>query len=133
MKLGSSTLVLLAGTLLLAACGGDGGGGGPGTGTQDGGEYRAVLQSPNGVEGAAAFELTGPGIQTVTQSVGRLFTQSNGTTTRIVVVQEPAGPISFKVTMAAGQGPPSARVVEVVDGNDLPRTSLSGYNVVFGR
>lgn len=133
MKLGSSTLVLLAGTLLLAACGGDGGGGGPGTGTQDGGEYRAVLQSPNGVEGAAAFELTGPGIQTVTQSVGRLFTQSNGTTTRIVVVQEPAGPISFKVTMAAGNGPPSARVVEVVDGNDLPRTSLSGYSVVFGR
>jgi hypothetical protein len=132
MKLRSSTLLLLTALLSLAACG-DGGGDGPGTGTDDGGEYRAVLQSPNGVEGAAAFELTGPGIQGVTASVGRLFSQSIGTTTRIVVVQEPAGPISFKVTMAAGQGPPSARVVEVVDGNDLPRTSLSGYNVVFGR
>jgi hypothetical protein len=132
MKLRSSTLLLLTAFLSLAACG-EGGGDGPGTGTEDGGEYRAVLQSPNGVEGAAAFELTGPGVQAVTASVGRLFTESTGTITRIVVVQEPAGPISFKVTMAAGQGPPSARVVEVVDGNDLPRTSLSGYNVVFGR
>jgi hypothetical protein len=133
MKLRSSTLLLLTAFLSLAACGGDGGGGGPGTGTEDGGEYRAQLQSPNGVEGAAAFELTGPGIQAVTASVGQLFTESNGTTTRVVVVQQQAGPISFKVTMVAGQGPPQARVVEVVDGNDLPRTSLSGYNVVFGR
>jgi ABC-type glycerol-3-phosphate transport system substrate-binding protein len=132
MNLRFSTLLLLAGLLSTAACGGDGGGG-PGTGTEDGGEYRAVLQSPNGVEGAVAIELTGPGIQSVTASAGQLFQQSAGGTTRIVLVSNPAGPLSFRITMAAGQAPPAARVVEVVDPNDLPRASLAGYSVTFGR
>src|SRR5687767_7498968 len=98
MNLRFSTLLLLSGLLSTAACG-DGGGGGPGTGTEDGGEYRAVLQSPNGVEGAAAIELTGPGVQSVTAGAGQLFSQSAGTTTRIVLVSNPAGPLSFRITM----------------------------------
>jgi hypothetical protein len=133
MRVRSSTLFLLPALLSLAACGDGGGGGGLGTGTQDGGEYQAVLQSPNGAEGAAAFELTGPGIQSVAASGGRMFTQGAGGTTQVVVVNEPAAPIAFRVTMAEGQGPPAARVVEVVDGNDLPRTSLAGYTVTFNR
>jgi hypothetical protein len=129
MSLRSSTLFLFTALLLLAACDG----GGPGTGSEDGGEYRAVLQSPNGAEGAAAIELTGPGIQSVTASGGRLFTQASGGTTRVVVVHQAAAEIAFRVIMADGQAPPAARVVEVVDGNDLPRTSLAGYSVTFGR
>ncbi len=130
MNLRFSTLLLLTGLLSTAACGGDGGGG---TGTEDGGEYRAVLQSPNGVEGAAAIELTGPGIQSVTAGSGQLFQQSAGNVTHLVLVSNPAAPLSFRITMAPGQAPPAARVVEVVDGNDLPRASLAGYSVVFGR
>jgi hypothetical protein len=129
MRVRSSTLLLFAALLPLSAC--DKGGGG--TGTQDGGEYQAVLQSPNGVEGAAAFELTGPGIQSVAASGGRLFAQAWGPNMRVVVVNEPAASIAFRVTMAEGQAPPAVRVVEVVDGNDLPRTSLAGYSVTFGR
>ena len=129
MRVRSSTLLLFAALLPLSAC--DKGGGG--TGTQDGGEYQAVLQSPNGAEGAAACELTGPGIQSVAATGGRLFAQAWGPNMRVVVVNEPAAPVSFRVTMAEGQAPPSVRVVEVVDGNDMPRTSLAGYNVTFGR
>jgi hypothetical protein len=92
-----------------------------------------VLQSPNGVEGAAAIELTGTGIQSVTASVGRVFTQASGGTTRVVVVSEPAAQLAFRVTMAPGQGPPAARVVEVVDGSDQPRASVAGYSVTFSR
>lgn len=127
MKRRSSTLLLLAAALSLGAC--DRGG----TGSDDGGEYRAVLESPNGAEGAAAIELTGPGIQSVTASAGRLFTQTAGTTTHVVLIHEPAAAIEFRVTMEPGQKPPAARVVEVADGNDRPRASLDGYRVTFGR
>lgn len=123
----SSTLLLLPALLALGAC--DRGG----TGSEDGGEYRAVLQSPNGAEGAAAIELTGPGIQSVTATTGQIYSQGAGTTTRVVLVQVPAAPIEFRVTMAPGQRPPAARVVEVADGNDLPRASLDGYRVTFRR
>lgn len=127
MKRRSSTLLLLAAVLSLGAC--DRGG----TGSEDGGEYRVVLESPNGAEGAAAIELTGPGIQSVTAPAGRLFTQTAGATTHVVLIHEPAAPIEFRVTMAPGQKPPAARVVEVADGNDQPRASLDGYRVTFGR
>jgi hypothetical protein len=130
MRVRSSTLLVLTAFLSLAACGD---GGGPGTGTEDGGVYNAVLQSPNGAEGAAAIELTGPGIQSVTASGGRIFSQASGGTTRVVVVHQTATEIAFRVIMAEGQAPPAARVVEVVDGNDLPRTSLAGYSVTFSR
>jgi hypothetical protein len=127
MSLRSTSLLLLAATLSLGAC--ERGG----TPPEDGGEYRAVLESPHGAEGAAAIELTGPGIESITTFTGRIFTQSAGTTTHVVLVREPAGPIEFRVTMAAGQAPPSARVVEVADGSDQPRASLAGYRVTFGR
>ncbi|WP_420129810.1 hypothetical protein [Longimicrobium sp.] len=132
MNLGSSTLLLLTALLSLSACD-RGGGGGGGTGTEDGGEYRAVLQSPNGAEGAAAIELTGPGILSVSGPGGGIFTVAAGTTRRVVVVNEPAAQVAFRVTMEEGQGPPTARVVEVVDGSDQPRASLAGYSVTFSR
>ncbi|MBW3572292.1 MAG: hypothetical protein KY467_14415 [Gemmatimonadetes bacterium] len=127
MSLKSSTLLVLAAVLSLGAC--ERGG----TGSDVGGEYRAVLQSPNGPEGAAAIELTGPGIQSVTAATGRLFTRTAGTTTHVVLVHDPAAAIEFRVTMAPGEGPPAARVVEVADGRDQPRASLDGYRVTFGR
>jgi hypothetical protein len=119
---------VLAAVLALGAC--ERGG----TGLGDGGEYRAVLESPNGAEGAVALELTGPGVESIEAGTGTLHTQpASPTSTRVVLIQEPAGPIEFRVTMAAGQAPPAVRVVEVVDGSDQPRPSLDGYRVTFSR
>jgi hypothetical protein len=129
MSLRSTSLLLFATLLSLGAC--ERGGGG--TPPEDGGEYRAVLESPFGAEGAAAIELTGAGILSITTTTGRIFTQSAGTTAHVVLVQEPAGSIEFRVTTAEGQAPPAARVVEVADGNDQPRASLAGYRVTFSR
>ena len=123
-----SILAALAAALALGACepGGT-------TGSPPGGEYRAVLESPNGAEGAVALELTGPGIESIAADAGSLHTQPSGATTRVVLFREPAGPLEFRLTMAAGQEPPAVRVLEVVDGEDRPRPSLAGYRVTFGR
>jgi hypothetical protein len=125
MKLRSIFLALFA-ALALGAC--DAGDPDP-----PGGEYRAELRSPNGAEGAAAIELTGPGIESITADAGTLHTQPTGNTTHVVLIRDPSGPIKFRITMAPGQAPPAARVVEVVDGDDRPRASLDGYRVTFGR
>lgn len=122
-----SILAAFAAVLALGAC--ERGG----TDVPAGGEYRAVLQSPNGDEGGVALELTGPGIESISATTGSLHTQPSGATTRVVLFREPAGPIEFRVTMAAGQEPPAARVVEVVDGADQPRASLAGYQLTFRR
>ena len=122
-----SILIALAAVLALGACdAGD-------PGDPPGGEYRARLRSPNGDEGAAALELTGPGIQSIAADGTRLHTQPSGNTTHVVLIRDPAGPIEFRITMAPGQAPPAVRVVEVVDGNDRPRPSLDGYRVTFSR
>jgi hypothetical protein len=123
-----STLLVLPALLALAAC--DEGG----TGVTPGGAYRAVLQSPHGAEGAAAIELEGAGIESVAGGAGtRVFLQPAAGGARVVVVREPAGPIEFSVTLAAGSELPRARVVEVADGNDQPRASLAGYRVTLER
>lgn len=118
---------VLAGALALAAC--DGGG----TDAPPGGEYRAVLESPHAADGAVALELTGAGIESIAAEVGSVYTQPSSGGTRVVLFREPAGMIEFRVTMAAGQEPPAARIIEVVDGGDRPRESLDGYRLTFRR
>jgi hypothetical protein len=123
-----STRFILPALLALAAC--DEGG----TGVPAGGEYRAVLQSPNGAEGAAAFELEGGGVRSVAGGEGtRVFMQPAAGGTRVIAVREPAGPIEFTLTLAPGSKLPQARVVEVADGQDQPRASLAGYRVTLER
>lgn len=120
-------LRLLVPLLALAAC--DPGG----TGSETGGEYRAVLESPNGAEGGAILELTGAGIESVAGDTTTVHSLGGGGTTRVVLLREPAGRLSFRVTLAEGAQPPAARVVEVVDGEDQPRASVAGYRVTFNR
>lgn len=126
MRLRSFPIPLMA-LFALAAC--DPGG----TGSEPGGEYRAILESPNGADGAAAVELTGAGIESITGDSATVHSLAGGGTTRLVVLREPAGRLAFRITMAQGQAPPSARVVEVADGGDRPRASLDGYRVTFKR
>lgn len=111
----------------LAACDG-------GTGSDTaGGEYIAALESPHGAEGAALLELSGEGVQDVYSASLSLFDQPVSGGRRVMLIREPAGRLEFRVRMAAGNGPPTVRVLEVVDGGDQPRASTDGYTVTFTR
>ena len=125
MRLRSHLLILPA-LLALAACDG-------GTDAPPGGDYRAVLQSPNGAEGAAAIELTGTGIETVTATGALLASSAVSGGQRVVVIRETPGEIAFTVRITPGNRPPSARVVEVAGGDDQLRASTNGYQVSFTR
>lgn len=116
--------------LALAACDG-------GTAPREpaGGDYDAVLQSPNGPEAAAQLELTGAGIEDVQSTSAAAIVSSSSVSNgrRVVIVRLQPGPLQFRVRMAEGQGPPSARIVEVAAPDDALRASLSGYRVTFTR
>ncbi|HLM67290.1 MAG TPA: hypothetical protein VK358_07180 [Longimicrobium sp.] len=129
MRLLSIRHALPALLLALAAC--DGGTEPP---EPAGGNYSAVLQSPNGAEAAAHLELTGAGIEDV-RSTGAAYLASsvvNGGR-RVVIVPSQPGTVEFHVRMAQGQQPPSVRVLEVAAPDDQPRASLAGYQVNFSR
>jgi hypothetical protein len=121
--------IFLATLLALAAC--DPGGTDPPA--AEGGDFNAVLTSPNGAEGAASLELTGGGIQSVSATGAVLVSSAMSGGRRVVIVKEPAGSIEFRVSIAPGNDVPDVRVVEVVDGQDQPRGSLNGYHVQFSR
>jgi hypothetical protein len=93
----------------------------------------ATLRSPNGAEGAAVVELSGPGIGAVTGVDGTVFAEAVGGVTRVVVLRATPGEVAFRVTMAEGAEQPGATVVEVAGGDDALRPSLSGYRVEFRR
>lgn len=110
--------------LLAAACG-------DASAPETGGRYLATLASPNGqLDAAAVIELTGNGIDTVTAAdAAQVFVQRSGSTMRVVVVKDVPGSIQFAVQLAKGSRIPEATVVEVADGGDQVRTSLTGYRV----
>jgi hypothetical protein len=114
--------------LVLAAC--DGGTDTPGPA---GGDYAAVLQSPNGPEAAAQLELTGAGIEDVQSSTAFLASSPVSGGRRVVIVRPQPGTLEFRVRMAEGQEPPDVRVVEVAAPDDALRASVSGYRVAFTR
>lgn len=98
-----------------------------------GGAYVATLVSPNRAEGAAVIELEGAGIEALSERGGELFSETTGRTVRVVIVREAPGAIEFGVTMASGSRPPTARVIEVADGEDQLRDALDRYSLRFGR
>lgn len=122
-------LRLIAPALLaLAACDG-----GTDTSGPAGGEYHAVLRSPNGAEAAAQLELSGPGIEDVQSSTAFLASGDVSGGRRVVIVRPQPGALEFRVRMAEGQAPPEVRVLEVAAPDDALRTSLAGYRVTFTR
>ena len=116
---------LLAAGVLLAAC--DSSPAGP----RGPGALQATLVSPNGIEGAAVLELTGPGLGQVTVEEGLVFSQANGDITRVVVVLDDAGPVQFKLRVEDVSALPAVTLIEVADGDNQLRNSLSGYRVEF--
>lgn len=118
-------LPLLSGALLLlaAACGDAGPESGPGTLT-------ARILSPNGAEGAAVVEVSGPGIGEIGAREGRLFSERRGDTVRVVLVREgEAGELSFTLSVADTTQPLAGTVLEVAGPDDALRSGLSSYTL----
>lgn len=94
-------------------------------------EYGAVLQSPNGAEGAAVIEVAGNGISDIASDADQFYSSIPGPRTRLVLILNDPGTIRFTVTAVGGEDPPTATVIGVSDGTNQRRTSLAGYAVEF--
>ena len=92
------------------------------------GAYTVRLISPNGAEGAAVLELTGPGIASVTPLEGEVFSSLHEQATRALVLLTDPGEIRFRVELRGATVLPQARVVAVAGPEDQHR-DLAGYRV----
>jgi len=91
----------------------------------------AVLVSPNGAEGAAILDVTGT-VESFTAPSGMsVYTTPSGNGTRVIVVRLAPGELSVNLAVADASNPPAISVVEVADGNNQLRQSVSGYTVSF--
>ncbi|MFC1639609.1 hypothetical protein ACFL3B_02460 [Gemmatimonadota bacterium] len=94
------------------------------------GELHANVVSPNALDGAAVLEITGGlGLGSIASDDGEVFYQHDGGTTRLVVVLDNPGLITFRVRVDDVAELPSATVTQVSDGNNELRSSLSGYEI----
>jgi hypothetical protein len=116
--------VVVVAAFALASCGLDlFGPGGPGV-------IRVTLASPYGPDGAAVLELTGGvGPSIVASELGDTFYEHGGGTTRVVVILHEPGQIEFTVRVEDVGARPSVTLVQVADGANRLRTSLSDYEV----
>jgi hypothetical protein len=98
------------------------------------GVIRIRIQSPYGAEGAALLELSGGvGLGPVTIDSGQAFFQHGADTSRIVVVLDEPGEIHFLVRSEDIGTLPHVTLLEVADGSNHLRESLTGYKVKFQR
>ena len=94
------------------------------------GELHANIVSPNAFDGAAVLEISGGlGIGSITSDDGDVFYENDGGTVRLVVILHDPGPITFKIRVEDVAELPSVTVIQVADGNNELRTSLSDYEV----
>jgi hypothetical protein len=105
-----------------AACGDQGPRSGPGTLT-------ATVVSPNGAEGSAVVSLFGEGVGQVSAVGGAVFSEPRRDSVRVVVLADTPGTLRFLVAVADTTRPLVANLVQVADGDDRLRASLSGYTV----
>ena len=96
------------------------------------GWLHADLESPNGQEGSAVFELAGGrDLSTVSVDGGDVFYQQDGSTIRIVAVMDAAGPIRLQIRTEDVAKLPSVSVIQVADEENRLRNSLEGYRFSF--
>ncbi len=93
----------------------------------------ASLVSPNGFEGAALVSIVGVGLGDVESAGGRVFTFSRSDTTRILLVLDTPGDLSFRISVPDVDNPPVATVLQVADGENVLRPDLSAYRVRFSQ
>ena len=116
-------LVCVTSVLLLASC--------DSTNPSGPGTLTAVLKSPNGAEGAAVLDVEGIVESMSANGDVTLYQTPSGQATRAVLVRLTPGELSMKVTLADVSRTPQITVVEVADGDNKVRPSVSGYNVEF--
>ena len=100
------------------------------TGPRGPGEFQMDLVSPFGAEGSAIFEiLGGTGLGEVVASNGEAYFYKAGGSLKVIVLLDAPGSIRFRVETDEVGDLPSVTVVQVADGDDELRTSVSGYQV----
>ncbi len=114
-----------------ASCADEGPVSGPGTMT-------ATVVSPNGAEGAAVVVLLGDDVGAVSATgAAEVYSFEQGfggsSSTRIVLINQGGGELSFRVAVADTTSPPAFVLEEVAGPDDALRPSLSGYGVEFVR
>ena len=129
MRLYHGAFLLIATTPLGCAACGDDPVPGPGTLT-------ASLVSPSGDEGAAVLLLLGDGVESVA-SVGDTeafasFSPAESQT-RVVLINELGGTLTFELEVANVLEPPTWVVEEVAGPDDELRSDVGGYRVEFTR
>ena len=100
------------------------------------GAIHVDMESPNGAEGSAVFELSGgTGLGVVSSFGGEVFYDHNYGTevTLVVVVMDVPGELQFKIRTANVGDLPTVSILQVADGNDVLRGSLEGYQVELVR
>ena len=94
----------------------------------------ATLKSPNGAEGAALVVLMGSGIGEVTPvGSNQLYSNSSLDEVRIVLINQAAGELEFRVEVADTTIKPTATVEEVAGPDNELRSTLGGYQLEFRR
>ncbi len=125
MKTVRGLALLFAGLLVTTACDSTGPEGPKGPGW-----ITATLVSPNGIEASAVFEISGgTDLSHASSDGGETFYQHSGGSSRVVVVLDDPGVIQFQVGTEDVGELPSVRVIQVADGENELRSSLSGYQV----
>jgi hypothetical protein len=92
------------------------------------GPVRVTLVSPNGIEGAALFELPIEGVLGVKAPVGAFFESRVGGKRQVAVFASQAAVLSLDLTVEDQSKLPEVRLLQVSGADDQPR-SLSGYRV----
>jgi hypothetical protein len=98
------------------------------------GVIQVSVTSPYGPEGAAVFELTGGvDLGPVTTDGGDTFFEHADGTSRVVVVRDEPGQLWFQVRTADVGKFPTVKILQVADGENRLRPSVSGYEFDFER
>lgn len=120
----AARVLLAAAALAIAsACGSDAGEPRPSL------TYAVELDSPNGDEGAAVFELEGDVAAVRAPAGSRVMTNDVGSVTRVIVVRDEPGAIAFEIDLAERGVAPDVSVVEVSGPDDALRPSTGSYSV----
>lgn len=119
-------VVLLVGIPALAACGDD-------APAPEPGFVDVSLTSPNGAEGAAIFLVSEEPVTRAETSSGVAFVRQAPDGSRIVLVRDVGGDLTFRMEVEDIHRPPAVEVLEVAGPDDAVRATLDGYRVEVGR
>ena len=121
-----SGVLVLVGVAMAAGC--------VDTGPQSApGVLTVQVVSPSGGEGSALVSLFGDGIRDVTPLEGQVYSHRTADTVRVVVVADEPGVLRFRLAVADTTALFGGEVLQVADGDDRLRSSLTGYALEFLR